>query len=122
MGRVVDVTPMKTIGMSEALLFRNDGGLGMPGGSRGVAALIAVTTSTDAPSMLRFKSNCSEMEVEPIELTEVIESRPEIPVNCRSRGVATAEAMVAGEAPGRLALTLMVGKSTVGRSATGRAR
>src|SRR5438309_3876167 len=116
MGRVEELTPMKTIGMSAALLLRNDGGLGMPGGSSGVAALIAVTTSTDAPSMLRFKSNCSEMEVEPIELTDVMESRPEIPVNCRSSGVATADAIVAGDAPGRLALTLMVGKSTVGRS------
>src|SRR6267154_2455072 len=122
MGRVAELTPIKTIGMSAALLLRNDGGLGMPGGSSGVAALIAVTTSTDAPSMLRFKSNCSEMEVEPIERTDVMESSPEIAVNCRSSGVATAEAMVDGDAPGRLALTLMVGKSTVGRSETGRAR
>jgi hypothetical protein len=43
-------------------------------------------------------------------------------VNCRSSGVATADAMVAGSAPGRLALTSRVGKSTVGRSDTGNAR
>ena len=30
-------------------------------------------------------------------------------VNCRSSGVATAEAMVSGLAPGRLAETVMVG-------------
>ena len=61
------------------------------------------------------------MLVLPIELTDVIESRPAIPVNWRSSGVATAEAIVAGLAPGRLAPTLIVGKSTVGRSLTGRA-
>ena len=40
--------------------------------------------------------------------------------NWRSRGVATAEAMVSGEAPGRVVVTRMVGKSTLGRSLTGR--
>ena len=34
---------------------------------------------------------------------EIIESRPAMVVNCRSSGVATAEAMVSGLAPGRLA-------------------
>jgi len=42
--------------------------------------------------------------------------------NCRSKGVATDEAMVSGLAPGRLADTWMVGKSTLGRSLTGKAR
>ena len=42
--------------------------------------------------------------------------------NWRSSGVATEEAMVSGLAPGRLAYTWMVGKSTFGRSLTGRAR
>ena len=43
-------------------------------------------------------------------------------LNCRSSGVATAEAMVSGLAPGRFANTLMVGKSTCGSGATGRNR
>jgi hypothetical protein len=43
-------------------------------------------------------------------------------VNWRSSGVATAEAMVAGSAPGKLAETFRVGKSTVGRSLTDNAR
>src|SRR5258707_15556438 len=110
------------MGESAGLLLRNDGGLGMPGGSSGVAALMAVTRSTAAPSMLRVRSNCSVIEVEPSELTEVIESTPAMPLNWRSRGVATADAMVEGDAPGRLALTLSVGKSTFGRSATASAR
>src|SRR5690348_7578405 len=42
--------------------------------------------------------------------------------NCRSRGVATAEAMVSGLAPGRPELTFMVGKSTCGRGETGKNR
>jgi hypothetical protein len=71
--------------------------------------------------MLRDRSNCREIEVLPSVLTEVIDSTPEMELNCRSRGVATADAMVAGEAPGKLALTLRVGKSTLGSSATGSA-
>src|SRR5262249_31593094 len=40
----------------------------------------------------------------------------------RSSGAATVAAIVSGSAPGRLAVTLMVGKSTVGMLATGRKR
>src|SRR5690242_15732807 len=47
---------------------------------------------------------------------------PEMRPNWRSRGVATAEAMVSGLAPGRFAPTAMVGKSICGRGATGRNR
>src|SRR3954463_4213863 len=109
MGRVEEVTPMRTIGLSAGLLLRKEGGLGIPAGRSGVAALIAVITSTATPSTLRFKSNCKVIDVEPSELTDVIESSPEMAVNCRSRGVATADAIVAGDAPGRLAPTLIVG-------------
>ncbi len=38
--------------------------------------------------------------------------------NCFSSGVATAEAMVSGLAPGSAAVTWMVGKSMAGRSLT----
>ena len=47
---------------------------------------------------------------------------PAMVENCCSSGVATAEAIVSGLAPGRLALTWIVGKSTFGRSLTGRSR
>ena len=40
----------------------------------------------------------------------------------RSSGVATAEAIVSGLAPGSAALHVMVGKSTRGSGATGRLR
>jgi hypothetical protein len=55
----------------------------------------------------------------PSALVDVIESMPAIVVNCRSSGVATAEAIVSGLAPGNDAVTWMVGKSTLGRSLTG---
>ena len=57
----------------------------------------------------------------PSELIEVIESMPAMVVNWFSSGVATEDAMVSGLAPGRLAVTCIVGKSTLGRSLTGSA-
>jgi len=47
---------------------------------------------------------------------------PAMRPNWRSSGVATADAIVSGLAPGRLAPTPMVGKSTCGSGATGRNR
>ena len=55
--------------------------------------------------MLRFRSNCKTMFVEPSWLIEVIWLMPAMRPNMRSSGVATAEAMVSGLAPGRLAVT-----------------
>ena len=69
--------------------------------------------------MLRERLNCKVIEVDPRKLAEVIVSRPAIVENWRSSGVATAAAIVSGEAPGSEALTWMVGKSTFGRSLTG---
>src|SRR5260370_16288936 len=62
------------------------------------------------------------MPVEPRPLEEVIWVTPAMRPNWRSSGVATAEAMVSGLAPGKLALTEMVGKSTRGSGATGKNR
>src|SRR5258708_27648176 len=62
------------------------------------------------------------MLVLPMPLDEVIESIPATVANWRSSGVATAEAMVSGLAPGSAAFTCRVGKSTLGRSLTGSAR
>ncbi len=97
------------MGESPGLTLRKEGGVGMPGGSSGMASAIAVSTSTVAPSMSRLRSNCRVIEVEPWPLLEIIESRPAMVVNWRSSGVATAEAMVSGLAPGRPALTVIVG-------------
>ena len=94
----------------------------MPGGSSGVTSAMAVCTSTAALSISRSRLNCSVIWVLPVPLDEVIESRPAMVVNCRSSTVATDDAMVAGSAPGRLACTFSVGKSTLGRSLTGSVR
>ena len=99
-----------------------DGGVGMPGGSCGAAAAMAACTSWAAASMFRSRLNWIVIWVMPWALVEVIESMPAIVENCFSSGVATAEAMVSGLAPGRLAVTWIVGKSTLGRSLTGRRR
>ena len=49
------------------------------------------------------------IEVLPRELEEFIESMPAIVENCFSSGVATEAAIVSGLAPGRLAVTWIVG-------------
>jgi hypothetical protein len=59
------------------------------------------------------------IELVPRPLVEVIWPTPAICANWRSSGVATAEAMVSGLAPGSAADTWMVGKSTCGSGATG---
>ena len=58
--------------------------------------------------------------VEPSELVEVISVTPAMRPNCRSSGVATADAIVSGLAPGSDAETWIVGNSTCGSGDTGR--
>ncbi len=94
------------------------GGVGMPCGSIREACVMAACTSTAAPSSLRLRSNSKVICVEPSEFDEDMEFSPAIVENWFSSGVATAEAMVSGLAPGRLAVTCRVGKSTFGRSLT----
>ena len=83
---------------------------------------MAPWTSWAAASMSRSRENWRVIWDTPSMLLEVIVSRPAIVENCFSRGVATDAAMVSGLAPGRPAVTEMVGKSTLGRSLIGRRR
>src|ERR1035441_5756942 len=83
---------------------------------------MAAWTSRAAASMLRFRSNCRVMLQEPSVLEDVISVTAAIRPNWRSRGVATEDAMVSGLAPGKLAFTEIVGKSTCGSGDTGRMR
>ena len=62
------------------------------------------------------------MLVVPRKLEDVISVTPAILPNWRSSGVATEEAMISGAAPGRLAATEIVGKSTCGSEDTGSTR
>src|SRR5271170_7503208 len=80
---------------------------------------MAASTSRAAALMSRFNSNCSVTCVPPSELVDVISVTAAMRPNWRSSGVATEDAMVSGLAPGRLACTLMVGKSTCGSGETG---
>src|SRR5260370_41542633 len=110
------------MGWSAGLTVLWDGGGGMPGGMWGWAAAMDACMSWAAASMLRSRVNWMVIWVFPSALVEVIESMPAMVENCFSSGVATAEAMVSGLAPGRAAVTWMGGKSMMGRSLTGRSR
>src|ERR1700732_1476071 len=78
--------------------------------------------SRAAAVILRLRSDWGGMPVEPRTLGGGIGVTPAMRPNCRSSGVATAEAMVSGLAPGSPAPTEMVGKSTCGSGATGKNR
>ena len=121
-GRLAELSARNSTGESAGLTLRNEGGVVISAGSRRAAVLIADCTSSAAPSMSRSRSNWSVIRVEPSPLLEVIEPIPAMVANWRSSGVATDAAMVSGLAPGRLAVTWIVGKSTRGSAATGSRR
>src|SRR5262245_64008010 len=121
-GTVVDVMTRYKIGWSAGFTLVKVGGVGMPCGSSRAACVIAACTSTAAPSRLRLRSNSSVICVEPSELTDVIDSSPAIIENWFSSGVATEVPIGWGLELGRWAVTRRVGKSTFGRSLTGRDR
>src|SRR6266478_5183297 len=108
-GSTGEFKDMKRIGLSEGLDLRKLGGEGIPGGSCGSAAEIAVCTSCAAASMLRLRSNCRVIEVDPSVLVELTVLSPALVENCRSSGVATEDAIVSGLPPGSWAVTWMVG-------------
>jgi hypothetical protein len=108
-GSTSEVSARKNTGKSAGFTLRNDGGVGIAGGSRRAVAAIAEFTSCAAASMSRPRLNWIVMEVEPWPLIEVIESMPAMVENCFSSTVATAEAIVSGAAPGSSAVTWIVG-------------
>src|SRR5580692_1822822 len=107
------------MGASAGFTFRYVGLLGRLVGRYPRAALMAASTSRAAALMSRFNSNCSVMEDPPSELVDVISVTAAMRPNWRSNGVATDDAIVSGLAPGRLACTDIVGKSTCGSGETG---
>ena len=118
---VEELSARKRIGESAGFDLLYDGG-SIPCGSCRSVLEIAACTSCAAASMSRDRLNCSVIDVPPWVLDEVMASSPAIVENCFSSGVATAAAIVSGFAPGSPALTLIVGKSTLGRSLTGNSR
>ena len=117
---VFDVSASTNTGAAAGLALRKRGSDGRSLGKSASEALIAACTSRAARSMLRPIENCSWMLVVPSELVEVIWSRPAIWPSRRSSGAATVEAMTEGSAPGRVADTRIIGKSTLGTDETGR--
>ena len=83
---------------------------------------IAACTSAAAASISRLRSNCSTIELLPSVLVALISLTPGMVSNCLTSGVVTDVAMVCGEAPDSDEETLIVGKSTFGRAATGSRR
>ena len=77
------------IGASAGLILRMVGWFGRFFGNCPCAALIASSTSVDAASMLRSRSNCSVTVLVPSTFVEVICARPLIWLNCVSSGSAT---------------------------------
>src|SRR6185369_9074231 len=96
-------------GASDGFALRYVGLLRRVAGRSTRDALIAACTSRAAESILRFRSNCRLMRVDPTPLLDVISFTPAITPSRRSSGVATLVAMVSGLAPGRLALTEITG-------------
>src|SRR4051812_35788156 len=103
-----------TTGAADGFAFRYVGLLRRLDGRSAREALIAACTSRAAASMLRLRSNCRLMRLEPLPLLDVISLTPAITPRRRSSGVATLVAIVSGLAPGRLADTEIAGKSTCG--------
>ncbi|MCY1445044.1 hypothetical protein D9M71_615460 [compost metagenome] len=91
----------------------------MPLGSRLREALMAACTSRAAPLMSRSRSNCTMIRVEPWLVRLVIWLMPAMVPSERSSGVVTLDAMISGLAPGRLACTVITGKSICGSGDTG---
>src|SRR5579883_3546817 len=99
---------MNSTGAAAGFCRKNDGGM-IPVGRCTSACEMAACTSWAAALMLRSRANWMVIEVEPRTLDDVMLSMPAIVESCFSSGVATDAAIVSGLAPGRLALTLIVG-------------
>src|SRR5215831_8350420 len=106
-GSVDDFTERNITGNCDGLFFVTLGGCGMLAGK--AARETAACTSCVAASMLRVSSNCTVMAVPPCVLDELNDWTPAIVAISRSNGVATELAMVSGLAPGRPAVTCIVG-------------
>src|SRR5438128_5109039 len=121
-GMTSEISVRIRMGASAGFTLRYVGLFGSVDGSWLRAALMAACTSRAAASMFRLRSNCRTIRQLPSRLVDVISVTPAMRPNWRSSGVATAEAIVSGLAPGSAACTLITGYSTWGRGATGSIR
>src|SRR6478735_5581443 len=121
-GSVSEPSEINRIAKSDGLTFRKLGGIVISIGNRRCAMVSAVCTSSAAASMLRLRSNWMTIAVVPCDEVEDIDEMPAMVESWRSIGPATDAAMVSALAPGRVAVTAMVGKSTLGSAETGSSR
>src|SRR3982750_1922008 len=121
-GSVAEPSETNSTGKSAGFTLRKLGGIVISIGNRRCAIVSAVCTSSAAASMLRLRSNWMTIAVVPWDEVEDIDERPAIVESWRSIGPATDAAMVSALAPGSVAVTAMVGKSTLGSADTGNRR
>jgi hypothetical protein len=121
-GSVSDRSDRKITGYRRGSPSEYDGGRGICGGSWRAARAIIDCTSCAAASMSAVQRELQRDVGAALRARRVHRVEAGMVENCFSSGSATADAIVSGLAPGRLAFTAMVGKSMAGRSLTGSSR
>src|SRR5262245_24620406 len=121
-GRVAEFSETNSTGKSAGFTLRKLGGIVISIGKRRCAMVSAVCTSSAAASMLRLRSNWMVMTLVPCDDIDDIEEMPAMVESWRSMMPATDAAIVSALAPGKVAVTAMVGKSTRGSADTGSRR
>src|SRR5207244_9776110 len=121
-GSVEEPSTTNSTGKSGGFTLRKLGGIVISIGRRRCAMVSAVCTSSAAASMLRLRSNWMVMTLVPCDEFDDIEEMPATFDSWRSMMPATDAAMVSALAPGKVAVTAMVGKSTLGSADTGNRR
>src|SRR3979411_2864133 len=124
-GKASGVSETNRNGKSEGLTFRKRGGIVISIGNRRCAIVSAVCTSRAAASILRLRSNWIVIALGPCdELDEIddMHATAALVDSGASMMPGTEAAMVSALAPGKVAVTAIVGKSTLGSADTGRSR
>src|ERR1043165_9556337 len=121
-GSVAEPSETNSTGKSAGFTLRKLGGIVISIGNLRCAIVSAVCTSSAAASMLRLRSNWIVMTVVPCDEFDDIEEMPAMVESWRSMMPATDAAIVSALAPGSVAVTAMVGKSTRGKADTGSSR
>src|SRR5215212_4151974 len=121
-GSVAERSATNSTGKSAGFTFRKLGGIVISIGSRRCAIVNAVCTSSAAASMLRLRSNWMVMTLVPCDELDDIDEMPATVESWRSMMPATDAAIVSALAPGSVAVTAIVGKSTRGNAETGSSR
>src|SRR3954467_12240854 len=121
-GSVAEPSETNSTGKSAGFTLRKLGGIVISIGSGRCAIVSAVCTSSAAASMLRLRSNWMVMTVVPCDELDDIDEMPAMVESWRSMMPATDAAIVSALAPGNVAVTAMVGKSTLGSADTGSKR